>query len=270
MNAWVKERIGPAPHIAVEHAGSGEGVLFLHGIGGNKSNWHDQLPAFGRDFHAIAWDARGYGDSDDYDGPLAFGTYADDVVRVLDHFGIDRVHLVGLSMGGWIAFDFAARHAGRLKSLVLCNTQPGPACFPEAKRSTFVSMRRDPLVNGKTPDDIAPVVAKTLAGRRATPPIFERLVDSMRVLHPASYIKCVEAVAGFDGSAVLPRIAVPTLVVAGEDDRFTTVADAEALVAAIPGARLVVFPETGHLSNIESAEGFNAAVLDFLRPLRTA
>ena len=104
------ERIGPAPHIAVEHAGSGEFVIFMHGIGGNRRNWYDQIDAFAPHFHAAAWDARGYGDSDDYEGALTFTDYADDLARVLDYFGQSRAHVVGLSMGGRIAMDFAARY----------------------------------------------------------------------------------------------------------------------------------------------------------------
>ena len=88
----------------------GELLLFLHGIGNNRTSWHLQLPHFASHFTAAAWDARGYGDSDDYEGPLDFHSYGDDVVRVLDHFGVKRAHIVGLSMGGRIAMDLAARY----------------------------------------------------------------------------------------------------------------------------------------------------------------
>ena len=81
-----KAMVPGAPRIAVEHIGAGPLAIFLHGIGGNRTNWRDQLPAFSRDFHAVAWDARGYGDSDDYEGPLDFGDFAADLRRVLDHF----------------------------------------------------------------------------------------------------------------------------------------------------------------------------------------
>ena len=101
--------IGPAPRIAVDHAGQGPLLVFLHGIGGQRTNWHAQLQALADRFHVVAWDARGYGASDDYDGPLAFGDFSADLVRVLDHFGAEAAHLVGLSMGGMIAQDFYRR-----------------------------------------------------------------------------------------------------------------------------------------------------------------
>ena len=110
MSQWTTVRIGPAPHIAVDHMGTGDLVVFLHGIGGNKRNWVDNLPAFAAHWHAVAWDARGYGESDDYEGPLTFTDFSHDVARVLDHFGAKKAHIVGLSMGGRIAQDFAALH----------------------------------------------------------------------------------------------------------------------------------------------------------------
>ena len=95
--------------------GSGPLVLFLHGIGGNRHHWRQQLPVFATRFKAVAWDARGYGDSDDYEGAAAISmTSPPDVLRVLDHFKAQKAHLVGLSMGGRIARNFALRHPERV------------------------------------------------------------------------------------------------------------------------------------------------------------
>ena len=114
-----------APRIAYEAAGAGPTVVFMHGIGGNRSNWREQLAALAPEFRAVAWDARGYGDSDDYAGPLAFPDFAADLLRLLDHLDVERAHLVGLSMGGRIAMDFYEAHTSRVASLVLCDTFPG-------------------------------------------------------------------------------------------------------------------------------------------------
>ena len=88
------------PCIAYDQAGEGDIVLFLHWIGGIRSNWRDQSRAFVRNYHAAAWDARDYGASDDYAGPLDFGDFASDIVRLLDHLGAATAHIAGLSMGG--------------------------------------------------------------------------------------------------------------------------------------------------------------------------
>src|SRR3984893_8137578 len=85
MAIWNTEHVSGVPRIAIDHLGSGPLVLFMHGIGGNRTNWHDQLPEFGRHFHAVAWDGRGYGASDDYEGPLDFNDFGRDLARLLAH-----------------------------------------------------------------------------------------------------------------------------------------------------------------------------------------
>ena len=112
------------PRIAYDHLGMGDVVLFLHGIGGNRTNWRDQLPAFVERFHAVASDARGYGLSDDYSGPLNFGDFATVILRLLDHLSVRTAHIVGLSMGGRIALGFMARSPDRVKTLTLSPALP--------------------------------------------------------------------------------------------------------------------------------------------------
>jgi 3-oxoadipate enol-lactonase len=259
------DNIGPAPHIAVEHAGEGELAIFMHGIGGNRRNWYDQIDAFAPHFHAAAWDARGYGDSDDYDGALNFSSYADDLARVLDHFGTDRAHIIGLSMGGRIAMDFAARYPSRLLTLTLCDTHKGFAALPEEKKKAFIASRKEPLLAGKEPKDIAEPVARTLVGPNASEAAFRSLVDSMCRLHKESYIKSIEASVMMDVRNDLGAIKTPTHVVVGSEDKLTTVEMARELAGEIPGAELTVIDDAGHLSNIEKPEEFNAATLGFLR-----
>ena len=263
--SWSTIRIGPRPYIAVDHAGDGEFVLFLHGIGGNRRNWLPQLPAFSPHVLAVAWDARGYGDSDDYDGPLAFSDYADDVPRVLAHFGQTRAHIVGLSMGGRIAMDLAVRYPGLVETLTLCDTHRGFARFSDADRADFVRLRKAPLLAGAEPRDVAVPVAKSLIGPMAVPGAFEQLVDSLSRLHKASYIKSIEASVLGDTSVDLAAIDVPTHVVVGADDPLTPPAVAAEIAGAIAGARLTIIPDAGHLSNIEQPELFNAAVLGFIQ-----
>ena len=265
MITTVVEKIGAPPRIAVEYAGTGEPVLFMHGIGGNRRNWHDQIPAFANYFKTIAWDARGYGDSDDYEGSLDFQSYADDAVRVLDHFALAKINLVGLSMGGRIAMDFAARHADRLKTLVLCDTHKGFSGLSPEARAAFVTSRKEPLMNGKEPKDIAGPVAKTLIGPNASQAAYEALVDSMSRLHKESYIKSIEASVNMDVRTDLGNIEVPTLVVVGSADRLTTVDMAKSIAADIAGAELSIIEGAGHLVNIEEPEQFNSIVVDFLR-----
>jgi len=252
------------PRIAVERVGEGPLVVFLHGIGGNRTNWRDQLSVFARDFHAVAWDARGYGDSDDYEGPLDFGNFADDLCRVLDHFDVTRAHLVGLSMGGMIALDFATRYADRVATLTLCDSLPGFTHLSEAQRAEFIRLRQEPLLAGKEPSDMAPAVARSLLGKNPRAGSYERLVESMSALHKQSYLKTIAGSANYGRKLDLESIAVPTHVVVGDEDTLTPPAMSREIARRIPEARLTIIEGAGHLSNIEQPEAFNRAVLDFL------
>lgn len=263
---WRTDYVPGTPRLAVDRMGEGQPLVFLHGIGGNRTNWHDQLPFFAREFHAMAWDARGYGLSDDYDGPLDFADFAADLLRLLDHFDMAKAHLCGLSMGGRILQDFYPRHRERVASLVLCDTFPGfDASFSPEKRAEFVRLRKQPLIEGKEPRDIAPTIAKTLIGPTSSPAVLDRLIASIAALHKESYIKTVEATTQYDRVADLPNIKVPTLLVYGAEDRLTPPSIGRKMAAAIPGSELAVIADAGHLPNIERPAMFNALVLDFLR-----
>jgi len=259
------------PRLAYDHSGAGPTLLFLHGIGGNRTNWRDQLAACRDEFHAVAWDARGYGLSEDYEGALDFADFGRDLLRLLDHLGAARAHVCGLSMGGGIALDFHAQYPARVASLVLCDTFAGFATsFSTAERAEFVRSRQAPLLTGKEPRDIAPAVAATLVAPSASPQVLARVVASMTALHKQSYLKAIEAVSRYDRSASLAEIKVPTLLLYGAEDRLTPLALGREMAARIPGARLVTIEAAGHLPNIERPEAFNAAVLGFLRGLRAA
>jgi 3-oxoadipate enol-lactonase len=264
MSEWKTELIPGALRIAIDHCGSGPLVLFMHGIGGNRTNWHDQLPVFAENFHAVAWDARGYGASDDYAGALDFADFSRDVNRVLDRFHVAMAHLVGLSMGGLIAFDFQASHPERVATLTICDSMPGMTGLNADARREFIRIRQEPLLNGKEPRDIAPIVAKTLIGKSAQPGSFERLVASMSALHKASYLKTIEATTNYGRTLELESISAPTHIVVGDEDTLTPPALSRAMAARIPGARLTIVRGAGHLSNIEQPEAFNEAVLAFL------
>lgn len=262
----VTHRIPGAPSLAVDLAGQGPFALFMHGIGGNRSNWRAQLPAFAPHFACAAWDARGYGGSEDYEGALAFDDFVDDVLRVLDHFGVERAHLVGLSMGGRIAMRTALLHPERIATLTLLDTHEGFEAFTPAQRQAFVDSRRAPLLAGKEPADIADAVARSLVGPKATPAQLQQLVDSIAALHKASYIKSLQATVDQVVLGDISLIAAPAHFVVGADDRLTPPAMHDEMAAKMGGAPVSVLPDAGHLSNIENAEAFNQAAIEWLTP----
>ena len=268
MTTAANFRIPGAPALALDLAGDGHGafVLFMHGIGGNRSNWRRQLAAFAPTFSCAAWDARGYGASDDYDGELAFDDFVGDVLRVLDHIRVGRAHLVGLSMGGRIAMRTALLQPDRVATLTLVDTHEGFAAFSPEQRRAFVESRRAPLLAGKEPVDIAPGVARSLVGPHATPEQLQELVDSIAALHKVSYIKSLQATVAQVDVGDIAAIRAPVHFIVGADDPLTPPAMHQQMAAKLGGAPVSVLPRAGHLSNIENAEGFNVAALAWLAP----
>ena len=261
-------RIGPAPRVAVECTGAGPLLVCLHGIGANRHMWDHQLPSLGRHFTVAAWDARGYLDSEDYPGALRFEDFAADLERVLDAFGAERAHLMGSSMGGRIAIDFYARQPRRVASLILADTSAGsPVQANPAKIEEFLSLRRKPLLEGKTPADIAPAIARTLIGPSCPPAVLEEAIAMLAALRSESYLKTLETVTRFTSFPQFETIEAPTLVLVGEHDRIATPDYARQMAERIPGAAFRVLAAVGHLSNMEDPASFNDAVLDFLLPL---
>jgi len=253
------------PRLAYDHAGDGPVVVLMHGIGGNRTNWRDQLSVLAGQFHAVAWDARGYGLSDDYEGPLDFGDFSTDLKRLLDHLGAGAAHICGLSMGGRIAQDFYSKFPKRVATLILCDTFASfDANFKPEERAEFIRTRKEPLVQGKEPRDIAPGVAKSLLGRKSLHGAYERFVESMSALRKESYIKAIEATTMYDKVAALSAIRVPTLLIYGGDDRLTPPKIGQEMASKIPGAKMVIIQNAGHLPNIEKPDEFSAVVLDFL------
>ncbi|MFO7552319.1 MAG: alpha/beta hydrolase [Haliea sp.] len=267
MNTIESITIGPRPRLRVLHSGQGAPCLFLHGIGGNALNWHRQLETFGRSFHALAWDVRGYGESEDYEGPFRLEDVSQDILRVLDHFSYDRAHIVGLSMGGLIAFDFYTRFPESVLSLTICSATIGTDALPPEAVQEFLSVRQAPLLSGKEPYDIAEPVAEGLLGSSVSNEVRQELIESIKALRKDSYLKTLEAVAHHRIDLAPESITAPVHLVAAGEDKLITRDDMAYLAARIKQARFTVIEGAGHVSNIEKPDEFNDAILEFLHEL---
>ena len=245
-------------------------VIFLHGIGGDRSTWAHQLTAFAEaGYCAAAWDARGYGDSDDYDGPLSFTDIADDLARVIDAFAVDKAHIVGTSMGGRISLEFFAHHPDRFATLTLAGVHASFGHFSPEKQKAFVAARSKPLIeDGLEPADLAPGAIDRLAGPHASEDARTRAIAAASRLHKHSYIKTVEATTQFDREHVLAEIDVPTLVIGGEVDPLTPPDMTRKLAADIPSAEYPMIYDVGHLGNLENPVEFNRLLDQFLARFR--
>jgi pimeloyl-ACP methyl ester carboxylesterase len=253
-------------HVVDEGAGD-QTVVFVHGFPFRASMWGPQIPvAVGAGRRVVAPDLFGFGrsavpaDRSEY----SIDRYADLVAALIAELGLGRVVLVGLSMGGYVALAAARRHPDVLAGLVLADTRADPDT--PAGRQT----RTDQQALVEERDDVTPLVDGLLnrvlaeAGPRHAE-VGALLGDMMRSTAPAGWIGALEAMKQRrDQTDLLPQISVPTLVMVGESDALIPFDVAEAMAKAIPGARLEVVPDAGHVANLENPEVFNRAFADFL------
>lgn len=244
----------------VEAGGGGATrIVFLHGVGSDKSVWRPQLAHFGQSRRAIAFDYPGYGDSD----PAPTGTTRDDyaaaVISAMHELGIDRAHICGLSLGGVVAI--AMHHAApqRCASLILADTF---AVHPEG-RAIY-----DRGVAGSS-DMAAMAEARVdfLLAQPADPAVRREVAETMARIDPAAYRIGAEAVWLANQRERVAAIRVPTLIICGEEDKPTPPSLSRELHGMIAGSRLEMISRAGHLTNLEQPVAFNAIVDQWLDEL---
>ncbi|MFD1661142.1 alpha/beta fold hydrolase [Streptomyces caeni] len=256
-----------ASFLAYEDKGTGTGrlpLVLVHGHPFDRTMWAPQLTAFARTRRVIAPDLRGYGASPVVPGVTPPARFADDIAALLDDLGVERFVLAGLSMGGQIAMECWARFPERIAGLVLADTFPQPdteegrrARYATAERLLHEGMRGyadEVLYRMVAPYADADVAAHVHRMMTAAPPRGAAAALRGRAERP-------------DYRDLLTRVTVPALVVVGEDDTYTPVADAEAMHAALPDSTLHVVAGAAHLPNLERPEEFNKALGEFLARL---
>ena len=253
--------------------GDGRLCLFLHGIGGGRSNWDDQLRAVGGVVRAAALDLRGYGDSTLGARQSTVDDYCADILRVAEKLGARRLVLVGLSYGSWIATSFAMRHPEMLDSLVLSGGCTGMSEAGPDEREAFRVSREVPLNAGQTPADFAPAVVKVLASPGASEAIRQRLFDSMAAIPAATYrdaLTCfTNPLERFDFS----RLTMPVLLMTGEHDRLAPPSEIRGVAGRIwdmaprPDVRFEVIAGAGHVCNVEAPGAYARPLIELLERL---
>ena len=251
--------------LAVEVRGEGPAVLFIHGYPHDRSIWSHALESL-EGFRRIAPDLRGMGQSDAPDLGYSIETYAGDLAALLDTLGIDEVVLCGLSLGGYIAFEFLRRWRRRVRALILMDTR-AEADTPEARK------QRDAAAT-KARESGAAAVAEDLLPRMLapgtlaeSPETVERVRSMLAAIPVAGMVGALGAMRDrVDSRDLLPSLAgIPTLVLVGEDDALTPPAQARLMAQAIPGSRLVVIPGAGHLPVVERPGATTEVLAEFLR-----
>jgi 3-oxoadipate enol-lactonase len=250
---------------------TGETIVFSHGLLWNTALFAPQIAALRGRYRCIAWDHRGQGRSaSDHRETIGMELVAQDAIALLRALALPPVHFVGLSMGGFVAMRVAAREPALVRSLMLLETSSGPEPLTNVPRYRLLTRVVRLLGPRVVKSRIAPIMfGETILADRARRGELARFLDVMS--QRKDIWRAVNGVIDRAGiHDELARISVPTLVIVGDEDVATPPAKAEAIVAAIQGARMTRIPRAGHSSTVEEPEAVSAALVSFLQALAPA
>ena len=245
--------------IGFAEAGGGDAMplVFLHGVGSDKSVWHPQLEHFATERRAIAFDYPGYGDSDPAPDGTSRDDYAEAIHSAMHALEVDRAHICGLSLGGVVAIALCHAVPNHCASLILADSF---AVHPDGRAiyDRGIAASSDLRAMAEARVDV-------LLAQPADPAVRAEVVETMGRIDPAAYRIGAEAVWLADQRERAHEIRVPTLVVCGAQDHVTPPALSLALTQLIPGARSELIDGAGHLANLERPDAFNALAGAFIR-----
>ena len=235
-------------------------VVLAGSLGSTHRMWDPQVEALSEHFRVVRYDARGHGESPVPPGSYAIDDLADDLVALLDDIGVERAHLVGLSLGGMTGMRVAVRNPERVDRLVvLCSSAHLP---PEVWLERAATVRADGVAS------IAESIVDrwfTPAFSQAHPDVRRAHVDMVAATPSAGYAACCDAIAAMDQRADLASIGAPTLAIAGADDPATPPEHLREVAEGVPDGRLLVLDQAAHLANVEQPQQVSAAIIDHLQ-----
>jgi 3-oxoadipate enol-lactonase len=248
-------------------AGTGPPLLLIHGFPLDHQMWQPQIEEFQTTHRVIAPDLRGFGGSDVTEGTVTMEQFADDLAALLDRLEVtEPVTLCGLSMGGYVAWQFFQRHRSRLARLILCDTK-ATADTPEARRTREETAAR---VLEEGPEFLAENMPSKLFAQATIherPEIVRDVQSVIRRTHPQGIAAASLGMAARpDVTGLLGRIDVPTLVIVGVEDQISTVEEMRSIADATPSARFREIPRSGHMAPLENPVEVNAAIREFVSP----
>lgn len=237
-------------------------VVLSHSLASSGIMWEQQMPALVGGYRVLRYDTRGHGGSDAPAGPYTLDQLGDDVVALLDALDIERVHWVGLSMGGMIGQNLALRHPRRLLSLALCDTT---SRVPDEARAVWDERIAEAERNGMQG------LCDATMERWFTPPFLaengpqlECIREQFLATPTSGYVGCCQAIRDLDYTEALSTVSLPTHLIVGARDPSAPPAASRTIQGIIEGATLSVIDDASHLSNVEQPDAFNEALLGFL------
>jgi pimeloyl-ACP methyl ester carboxylesterase len=256
--------------IAYERVGEGPPLVFVHGAAEDSRIWQPQLAALADEFTVVAWDEPGAGHSSDVPADFSLADYASCLAALIEALELGPAHVAGLSWGGTVVQELHRHRPSLVATLILVDTYAGwKGSLPEDELRVRVEGVRQML--SAPPEEFDPNLPDLFAEDPPAEfvPLLEEIAADVR---PESMRTALSVMSEADQRDLLPRIAVPTLLIWGELDARSPLSVARQFEQAIPDAKLVVIPGAGHVSNLERPEQFNRAVSEFCRahPLRSA
>jgi 3-oxoadipate enol-lactonase len=238
-------------------------VVLSHSLASSLVMWNPQRDALNPHFQVLCYDMRGHGKTEVLSDPYTLELLADDVIGLLDALKIDRVHYVGLSIGGMIGQSLALNDAHRLRSLALCDTAP---IIPQEAQPIWqerINKTREKGMEAQVDETMERWFTPAFLKQGA--PMLDIIRKQILATSIQGYIGCAEAIRKLNYLDRLHEIKIPTLIMVGEDDPGTPVSASRAIHERISNSKLVILPSARHLSNIEQKDAFNTALLTFLK-----
>ena len=245
-----------------DEPGSGAPVLLIMGLGWPSYSWHRSRPLLSQHYRTIALDNRGVGQSDAPPGPYSITQMAADCAAVLGAARVNTAHIIGVSMGGMIAQEFALQYPKKVRSLILgCTSAGGPqAVLPDMAALEVLRSR------GKDPDAFNKAISPFIYDAATPQQRIDEDLEVRRKWFPTSegYFAQLQAIMNWEAYSRIDQIAASTLVIHGETDRLIPAENARHIAARIPGAKLVLLPNASHIFTTDQPEAAHAAILGFL------
>jgi 3-oxoadipate enol-lactonase len=253
--------------IAYDVSGEGPALVLIHAGIADRRMWDDQIPAFSRNYQVVRYDLRGFGEST---MPPAEYAHNEDLAGLLDHLGIAQAHVLGISMGGGVATEFTLAQPKAVKSLIRVS-----ADFPETDISEVLKRAWDEMETvqaNSRPNEVIELELNLWVDGPNRKQALERAAirDKVRQMNAAIFARAAEHDAA-KGNRLTPptieplqKVHVPILNIVGDEDVPDIQTSAELLQRSIPTAKIVNFPDTAHMVNMERPEEFNRVVLEFL------
>jgi len=243
-----------------ESTGAGDAVVLLHGLGSYVGDWRPQVEALSDSFRIIAVDLRGHGRSGKPAGPYSVPQFAADVAALIRALDVGSAHVVGLSLGGAVAFQLAVDAPSLVRSLVIINSGPSFVANRQIRFALFVRLLMLKVVGLK---GLGGMIAKRLFPKTGQEPLRRGFLDHFVTNDRRAYQASTRALVGWTVADRLAEITCPVLVMSGDRD-YTPVSAKEAYVAALTNARLAVIRDAGHACTLEQPDQVNQALRTFL------